>query len=497
MMPVYEISGDQMAHLSHGRLADLKKGDRKDFLALLRENIQVLSNDLLLVSDDSDQWNKSEEIDLLAIDKNSNLVAIEVLEAGSKDHESLPIVRYGTLASKFTFGNLVETYQAHLKRTKRTGLDAKKSIIDHWGATLTGFKNEELLDLRIFFVSREFTDETIKTVDWIRNNKLDIRCIQMSSFEFGDRSIIDIDQLVPKIEGDELAKLLQRKLNPVTIKSDTTGSKPDSAKTEKIETEAVPSKPSVEVKKPEPTKTKSPVASPKETAVKSEQQKSKATATSAKSPQTSPKSTSAEPKKSAAKSTSSKVAKTAPTQPKQPEKKSVTKPAPSKPVSKPISTKAKAASAKSSQTKTSGSAKKSGGAPQLDRARYYVTFNGAKQQPTAKRRVVLQTITHLIKNGIKPSKFPERIAGTDDIFVCVKGNVNSEKFIKLAQVERKKVNRTFDSKRYFCRDDELIKLGNLTYAVINQWTLEGFKEIMNLLKNDYPKFKINYRREEK
>ena len=110
---------------------------------------------------------------------------------------------------------------------------------------------------------------------------------------------------------------------------------------------------------------------------------------------------------------------------------------------------------------------------------------------------MLQALSHVLKSGVKPEKLPKRIAGTDDILVSVSGNVDGEKFKKLALVERKKQGRSFDPKRYFCQDDELLKLNGRTYAIINQWTLEAFTKIMALVKKDYPNLKISYSREEK
>ena len=494
-MPVYEISGDAISHLSYGRLADLKRGDRKDFLKLLRENIKVISDDFLLISDDSDKWNKSEKIDLLAIDKDKNLVVVEVLEAGEDEEQDLNVIRYGTLVSKMSFAKLVSVYREHISRIK-SGTDAKKAILDHWDATVSSVKDSDSLNLRIFLVSREFSEGTIATVEWFQNGSLDVRCIEVASFEFTDRSIVDIVQIVPELDPAEVAKNLSKK-PPVIAKK--TESKPEPAVTKEVETKETAAKPEtveaksapakVQVAKPKPTPTPvkpkaSAPAVPKSTPAKAKAAETKPAPVKAK--ETTPTSTPTEAKKPTPKAAPTqakpKVTKSEPPKVKEPAK----KPAPAKSVTSGAKSKEKAGS-----TKTTKKTQK------LDRAKYIVSLNGKKQTPTAKRRAVLQALAHVLKSGVKPEKLPKRIAGTDDILVSVSGNVDGEKFKKLALVERKKQGRSFDPKRYFCQDDELLKLNGRTYAIINQWTLEAFTKIMALVKKDYPNLKISYSREEK
>ena len=265
-MPVYEISGDEISHLSYGRLADLKRGERKDFLKLMRENIKVISDDFLLISDDSDKWNKSEKIDLLAIDKNKNLVVVEVLEAGEDEEQDLHVVRYGTLVSKMSFAKLVSIYKEHISRVK-SGIDAKKTILDHWDATGSSVKDSDSLNLRIFLVSREFSEGTIATVEWFQNGSLDVRCIEVASFEFTDRSIVDIVQIVPELDPAEVAKNLSKKPPVIAKKSESTSIKETEtkeavAKPEPVEAKSAPAKVPVAKTKPEPAKTKAPAPAP-------------------------------------------------------------------------------------------------------------------------------------------------------------------------------------------------------------------------------------------
>ena len=535
-MPVYAISGDEISHLSYGRLADLKKGDRKDFLKLLRENIEVISNDLLLVSDDLDKWNRSEQIDLLAIDQNKNLVVIEVMDAEETEEQELQVVRYGTLISKMNMGKLVSIYKDHLSRTK-TGIDAKKSILEHWDMSPSLYKDLATMKLRIILTAREFSASTIATAEWFQTSSLDIRCIELATYEFEDQSIVDIVQLVPELDPAEVAKNLNKKPPAITKKA---GVKPELAKAKTPATKLAPvpakevsSKP-VQAKAPEvaskpasvkanETPNKSESAKPKESVAKTPPPKAqpaapkpapvKAKETTTKTESVKPKEPAAKPAPAEAKSTVTKQtpAKATPTATKstsatdtdaksKPAPAKTAKPAPTTTataVSKPASAKSPSTGANTTKSKGTNEVTKPKKSAPLDRAKYIVSLDGKKQPAVAKRRAVLIALSHALKNGVKPDKLPKRIAGTDDILVSVSGNVKGEKFKKLALDERKKVNRSFDAKRYFCQDDELLNLSGRTYAVINQWTLEAFTELMALLSKDFPNLKITYAREVK
>jgi hypothetical protein len=50
----------------------------------------------------------------------------------------------------------------------------------------------------------------------------------------------------------------------------------------------------------------------------------------------------------------------------------------------------------------------------------------------------------------------------------------------------------FSRRRWFCEDGELVKVNGKTYAFSNQWGGENWHRAMNLLKEKYAQFKIDF-----
>jgi hypothetical protein len=114
-----------------------------------------------------------------------------------------------------------------------------------------------------------------------------------------------------------------------------------------------------------------------------------------------------------------------------------------------------------------------------DYTRYDLYMGDVKLSNLAKRNLVLQVVTRIVKRNISPEDIAQKIEWRK-IWFAVDGEILSEdEFLDNAF----KINPHFDKKRYFTKDEEIITFGGKTYALSNQWgkrTLEAidiiFKE---------------------
>ena len=77
-MPIYEFTNTEIRALQETtfNLAGLQ--ERRDLQRLLRAHVEVIAPDTLVISEEFGEWEDSRRrIDLLAIDKNANLVVID------------------------------------------------------------------------------------------------------------------------------------------------------------------------------------------------------------------------------------------------------------------------------------------------------------------------------------------------------------------------------------------------------------------------------------
>ena len=123
-MPIYRLSEDAFDSLPETSFSQHGIKERGDLQRLLRANIAVVAPDVLVIAEEFSEWEDSKRrIDLLAVDRDANLVVIE-LKRDDSGHMELQAIRYAAMVSTMTFTRAVEVYQSLLdksgsKKTRR------------------------------------------------------------------------------------------------------------------------------------------------------------------------------------------------------------------------------------------------------------------------------------------------------------------------------------------------------------------------------------------
>src|SRR5439155_24310739 len=103
--------------------------ERTDIQRLLRDDIAVLGEDLLVVSEEFREWEDARRrIDLLALDKAGRLVVIEIKRTEDGGHMDLQAIRYAAMVSSMTFSELATAYAAHCSRHRASDLDPRAEL---------------------------------------------------------------------------------------------------------------------------------------------------------------------------------------------------------------------------------------------------------------------------------------------------------------------------------------------------------------------------------
>ena len=110
-MAIYEISSDKFRRIDETSFSDAGLRERQDLQRLLRSQIEIVSPDTLIISEEFSQWeDSSRRIDLLGIDKDANLVVIELKRTEDGGHMELQSLRYAAMISAMAFDKAVEVY---------------------------------------------------------------------------------------------------------------------------------------------------------------------------------------------------------------------------------------------------------------------------------------------------------------------------------------------------------------------------------------------------
>jgi len=195
-MPLYELDNDKINALSETSFLDRGIRERQDLQRLLRDQIHIISPDTLVVSEEFGEWEGSRRrVDLLGIDKDANLIVIELKRTEDGGHMELQALRYAAMVSTLTFDKVVDVFDKYLSERGKED-DAKSTILDFLGwveVDHDGFAQ----DVKIVLASAEFSKELTTSIMWLNDRDLDIKCIRFRPYLYGEKVLLDVQQVVP------------------------------------------------------------------------------------------------------------------------------------------------------------------------------------------------------------------------------------------------------------------------------------------------------------
>lgn len=137
-MAIYELSKDNIIKIEETSFVNEKISERFDLQRLLIEKVNIISDDLMVITEEFGEWiDSNRRIDILAINKEANLVVIELKRTQDGGHMELQSLRYASMISALTFEKVVDIYEKYLNK-KGSDLDgiftSSETLINekHW-----------------------------------------------------------------------------------------------------------------------------------------------------------------------------------------------------------------------------------------------------------------------------------------------------------------------------------------------------------------------------
>ncbi len=210
-MPLFEMTQDCFRPIDQASFAEMKIKERDDLQRLLRTQISVLGDDLYVLAEEFGDWEDSKcRIDLLAIDKQANLVIIELKRTNDGGHMELQAIRYASMVSTLTFERAAQIHGKFLSKIGEIAESPGDRILDFLG---WDEPDEDIFapDVRIVLVSEDFGKELTTAVLWLRGREIDILCIRLRPYKDGEKTLIDVQQIIPLPEANEYQIQLREK----------------------------------------------------------------------------------------------------------------------------------------------------------------------------------------------------------------------------------------------------------------------------------------------
>ena len=195
-MAIFEVCQDAIKPIEPTSFGAAQLKERSDLQRLLRDQIDVVAREVLVISEEFGDWEESRRrIDLLAVDKDGNLVVIELKRTADGGHMDLQAVRYAAMLSTLTASKAVEIFGQYLQDRDREG-DPEKMLLDflEWDEI---DEDKFAQDVRIVLVAADFSRELTTAVMWLNEKDLDIRCVRIRPYSQDGHVLIDVQQVVP------------------------------------------------------------------------------------------------------------------------------------------------------------------------------------------------------------------------------------------------------------------------------------------------------------
>jgi hypothetical protein len=209
-MPLYRYSATGLEAVDRTSLGAEQIRERQDLQRVLRQRIDILGDDLLVVAEEYGLFEDSRRrVDLLALDRKGTLVVIELKRTDDGGHMELQSLRYAAMVSTMTVEHLVNTYSG----ANHVDVPEAHQIITEWvDEPFDELPNQ----VRIILVSANFSTEITSTVIWLNDTyNTDISCYRIVAYRLGAEVLLDLQQIIPLPEAKDF-QIQQRQKGAAT-----------------------------------------------------------------------------------------------------------------------------------------------------------------------------------------------------------------------------------------------------------------------------------------
>jgi len=195
---------NRINELTQKSFSELGFKERENLEVWLENNPEALGEELLIIQKEFSGFSDTNErLDLLALDKQGNLIVIENKLDDSGRDVTWQVLKYASYCSSLSKEQVKDIYQEYLN--KKDGKDKAEDKLSEF------FDNDDYEELllnrgltqRIIMVAGNFRKEVTSAVLWLLNYKLRIQCFQVTCFEMGNQLFLNIEQIIPMKDAEE------------------------------------------------------------------------------------------------------------------------------------------------------------------------------------------------------------------------------------------------------------------------------------------------------
>lgn len=203
-MYIIDKAKNRIDEITERTFTELGFKERDNLQEWIANNPKALGEDLLIIQKEFDGFDDTNErLDLLALDKQGDVVVIENKLDDSGRDVTWQSLKYAAYCSTLSTIQIKNIYQQYLDK-QGNNEKAEDKLIEY-------FDNQDFEELslnkgqtqRIIMVAGNFRKEVTSTVLWLMNYKLRIQCLKVTPYSMGEQLFLNIEQIIPLKDAEE------------------------------------------------------------------------------------------------------------------------------------------------------------------------------------------------------------------------------------------------------------------------------------------------------
>ena len=196
-MYLIDTNKNRIKNLTRKSFTQLGFKERQHLQEWIANKPEALGEELLIIQKEFDGfYDTNERLDLLALDKDGNILVIENKLDDTGRDVTWQVLKYASYCSTLSKEQIKNIYQGYLNKAGQGEQATEK---------LSTFYNQEYDEIpinqgntqRMILVAANFRKEVTSTVLWLMNYKLRIQCFKATPFALEEQLFLTLEQIIP------------------------------------------------------------------------------------------------------------------------------------------------------------------------------------------------------------------------------------------------------------------------------------------------------------
>lgn len=197
MYLINKESNKIQAHLQERKFSDLGFKERQHLQEWIADSPEILGEPLLIIQKEFDGFDgTNERLDLLALDKDGNVVVIENKLDDTGRDVTWQVLKYAGYCSTLSKEQIRNIFQDYLNKNG-VSEDANQKLAEFYEKEYEEITLNQGQTQRVMMVAGNFRREVTSTVLWLLNYRLRIQCFKASIYALDEKLILDVEQIIP------------------------------------------------------------------------------------------------------------------------------------------------------------------------------------------------------------------------------------------------------------------------------------------------------------